>query len=50
MTDNGDGTYSYTFTADWVAPLVIFNDGKNQSNGAMEPGAAVVPGKLYTVQ
>ena len=50
MTDNGDGTYSYTFTADWIEPLVIFNDGKNQSVGAMEPGAAVVPDKLYTVQ
>ena len=50
MTDNGDGTYTYTFTADWIAPLVIFNDGTNQSVGAMEPGAAVVPGKLYTVQ
>lgn len=50
MTDNGDGTYSYTFTDDWIAPLVIFNDEKNQSNGAMEPGADVVPGKLYTIE
>ncbi len=50
MTDNGDGTYSYTFTDDWVAPLVIFNDGKNQSNGEMEPGANVVPDKLYTIE
>ncbi len=50
MTDNGDGTYTYTFTDDWIAPLVIFNDGTNQSNGAMEPGAAVVPGKLYTIE
>ena len=50
MTDNGDGTYSYTFTADWVAPLVIFNDGTNQSTAPMEPGAEIVPGKLYEVK
>lgn len=50
MTDNGDGTYSYSFTEEWIAPLVIFNDGAgNQSTGQMEPGAAVEPGKLYTV-
>lgn len=49
MTDNGDGTYTYTFTEDWIAPLVIFNDGTNQSTGALEPGAAVVPDKVYSV-
>ena len=48
MTDNGDGTYTYTFTEEWVAPLVIFTDGKNQSGGQLEPGAEVVPGKVYT--
>ena len=47
MTDNGDGTFSYTFTDDWIAPLVIFNDNKNQSNAAMEPGHAVIADKLY---
>lgn len=47
MTDNGDGTFSYTFTDDWIAPLVIFNDNKNQSNAPMEPGHAVVADKLY---
>ena len=50
MTDNGDGTYTYTFTDEWIAPLVIFNDGTNQSNAPMEPGAEVVPGKLYEVK
>ena len=49
MTDNGDGTYTYTFTADWIAPLVIFTDGSNQSTAPMEPGAEVVPGKLYSI-
>lgn len=49
MQLNDDGTYTYTFEAEWTAPLVIFTDGKKQSNGQMEPGAAVVPDKLYTV-
>lgn len=44
-----DGTYSYTFTEDWIAPLVIFGDGTNQSNGAMEPGAGVEANKVYTL-
>ena len=49
MQLNDDGTYSYTFEAEWTAPLVIFTDGEKQSNGQMEPGAAVEPDKLYTV-
>lgn len=49
MQLNDDGTYTYTFEAEWTAPLVIFTDGEKQSNGQMEPGAAVVPDKLYTV-
>ena len=50
MTLEADGTYCYTFTEDWTNPLVIFTDGSNQSNGAMEPGAAVIADKLYTVE
>ena len=49
MQLNDDGTYTYTFEAEWTAPLVIFTDGDKQSNGQMEPGAAVEPNKLYTV-
>lgn len=49
MKDEGDGKYSYTFTEEWTAPLVIFTDGENQSNGAMEPGANVEADKVYSV-
>lgn len=50
MKDEGDGVYSYTFTEDWIAPLVIFTDGTNQSNGEMEPGEKVESGKTYEVK
>ena len=50
MTLEEDGTYCYTFTEEWVNPLVIFTDGSNQSNGATEPGAAVIADKLYTIE
>ena len=49
MTLEADGTYSYTFEKEFVAPLIIFNDGKNQSNGALEPGDQVIENKIYTV-
>lgn len=49
MTLEADGTYSYTFDREWSAPLIIFNDGKNQSNGALEPGDQVIADKIYTV-
>lgn len=49
MTKEADGTYSYTFDEEWVVPLVIFNDGVNQSNGALEPGDQVIANKVYTV-
>ena len=42
-------TYSYTFEKEFAAPLIIFNDGKNQSNGALEPGDQVIANKVYTV-
>lgn len=50
MALESDGTYSYTITGEWNAALIIFNDGVNQSNKALEPGEAVEEGKLYTVK
>ena len=50
MTLEGDGKYCYTFTKEWATALVIFTDGTNQSNGALEPGADVVADKVYTVE
>lgn len=49
MEKEADGTYSYTFDKEWTAPLIIFNDGKNQSNGALEPGDQVIADKVYAV-
>jgi len=49
MEKEADGTYSYTFDKEWTAPLIIFNDGKNQSNGALEPGDQVIANKVYVV-
>ena len=49
MVKEDDGTYSYTFDKEWTAPLIIFNDGKNQSNGALEPGDQVIADKIYSV-
>lgn len=42
--------YEYTFDDKFEKydPLVIFTDGDKQSNGAMEPGAAVEAGKEYS--
>lgn len=45
-----DGLYSYTFEDEWIAPLVIFTDRTNQSNGALEPGAKVEADKVYTLE
>ena len=50
MEKEADGTYSYTFDKEWTAPLIIFNDGKNQSNGALEPGDQVIADKIYSVK
>jgi len=50
MTREEDGTYSYTFDKEWSAPLIIFNDGKNQSNGTLEPGDTVIADKIYMVE
>lgn len=49
MQLEADGTYSYTFDKEWINPLVIFTDGKNQSNGQLEPGDAVEADKIYTL-
>ncbi|MGN0471193.1 MAG: starch-binding protein [Acutalibacteraceae bacterium] len=50
MTDNGDGTYSYTVPSDVKSPTIIFNDGKNQYPASGQPGMAVENGKTYTAQ
>lgn len=47
-TDEGDSLYSYTFDEDWDNVLIIFTDGTRQIPGAMEPGMAVEPDKIYT--
>lgn len=49
MTKEADGKYCYTFTEEWKAPLVIFTDGSKQSNGSLEPGAAVIADKVYSL-
>ncbi|MGN1456869.1 MAG: starch-binding protein [Acutalibacteraceae bacterium] len=50
MTDNGDGTYSYTVPADIGNPKILFNDGKNQYPGSGEPGLDIESGKTYTIE
>lgn len=50
MELNDDGTYTYTFEDEWTDALVIFTDGEKQSNGQMEPGAAVEADKLYSAE
>ena len=50
MTDNGDGTYSYTVPSSVKNPTIIFNDGKNQYPGSGQPGLTVENGKTYTEQ
>ncbi len=47
MTDNGDGTYSYTVPSSVKSPAVIFTDGSNQYPAANEPGLEVENGKTY---
>lgn len=49
MQAEEDGLYSYTFEEEWIAPLVIFTDRTNQSNGALEPGVKVEADKVYTL-
>ena len=50
MTDNGDGTYSYTVPSEIGNPKIIFNDGKNQYPGSLEPGLDIESGKTYTIE
>ena len=50
MTDNGDGTYSYTIPSDVKSPVIIFNDGKNQYPAQGQSGLAIENGKTYTAQ
>ena len=45
MTNNGDGTYSYTVPDDIANAVVIFNDGKKQY--PRNKGLEVVDGKEY---
>ena len=47
MTDNGNGTYSYTVPSSVSNPVVIFTDGSNQYPVANEPGLEVENGKTY---
>lgn len=47
LEKEADGTYSYTFEEEWIAPLVIFSDGQNQYPRQLEPGAVVVTDKVY---
>ena len=51
MTNNGDGTYSYTLSEDCENPLVIFNDGDGNGKKHQYPrnkGLKFVDGKSYT--
>lgn len=50
MTDNGDGTYSYTVPSKIKNAVIIFNDGKKQYPGSNKPGMAVENGKTYTAE
>jgi len=46
MTNNGNGTYSYTYTGNFANPLVIFNDGTNQTSHS---GFPLVAGGVYNI-
>ena len=51
MKKESDGKYSYTFTADWKCPLLIFNDG-NAAQSVQYPeskGLEGEAGKTYAV-
>lgn len=50
MTDNGDGTYSYTIPDDLNNPVIMFNDGSNQYPAQGADGLAIENGKTYTVE
>ena len=50
MTDNGDGTYSYTSPDDLNNPVIMVNDGSNQYPAQGADGLAIEPGKTYTVE
>lgn len=50
MTDNGDGTYSYTIPSNMSNPKILFNDGTNQYPNSNKPGIDVEGGKTYTVE
>lgn len=46
-TDEGNSTYSYTFTKNWSNPLIIFTDGTNQYPAQNEAGMPLEAGKTY---
>ncbi|MDD6489406.1 MAG: starch-binding protein [Clostridia bacterium] len=50
MTDNGDGTYSYTIPSDLNNPVIMFNDGSNQYPAQGKDGLPIENGKTYTVE
>lgn len=49
MTANADGVYTLTYGNTFTNPLVIFNDGTNQSPGAKLKGFAVVNDAYYNI-
>ena len=49
MTNEGNNRYSYTFTGGYTNPLVIFNDGTNQSPTSQVRGFELVNQGAYTI-
>lgn len=52
MKKEQDGKYSYTFSADWDTPLIIFNDGDSVDSVQYPSGKGLVvePDKTYTAE
>ena len=51
MTDNGDGTYSYTVPSDIDNAVIMFNDNSgNQYPAQGENGLTIEDGKTYTAE
>ena len=50
MTDNGDGTFSYTVPSDIPNPLIIFNCNGGKKQYPASKGLDVKEGETYTVE